>query len=133
MVLSEKTIDDILSHINELKDLYRRALPIACSKRLFFKKFLKNEEALHHATLLEQTFNLPFHLKDTGPLVLSTVMNMYLIETSPYRIGYKDFDWEEFKNTTYKAMKIVRAGGGADAEKKIRWMTKTIYRVEKKC
>ena len=112
MKVSNETIEAILSHveINKLKDIYRRTLPLVGMRRLLFEKFLRNDIALTHATLLEQTFNLPFHIKDTNHDVLATVFNMYLIETSPMNPQYHDFDWEDFKRTTLKRMKILRSG-----------------------
>ncbi len=129
MRVSFETIDDILSHveINQLTDLYRRTLPLVGMRRFLFKNFLKSTIALEHASVLEKTFNLPFQLKDLGPSTLSTVFNMYLIETIPYDPHYDDFDWEEFKETTLKRMKILRRGGG-DIERKLSSVDRKLYR-----
>src|SRR4051812_18229628 len=110
VTVSPETIDAILSHV-ELKHIYRRTLPLTCARRRLFSLFLNDPAALAHATLLERTFDLPFRIIDTGPGVLSVVFNMYLIETSPDKSNYPDFDWEEFKQTTLKGMKIIRKGG----------------------
>jgi CBS-domain-containing membrane protein len=124
--VSTETIDAILSHV-ELKHIYRRTLPLTCARRHLFSAFLKDPAALAHATLLERTFDLPFRIIDTGPNVLSIVFNMYLIETSPDKSNYPDFDWEEFKKTTLKGMKIIRKGGNCEQNLK-RKLERKIYR-----
>ncbi len=127
MRVSSQTIENILSNVEEpqLVDLYKRTLPLVCMRRHLFRKFLESKAALLHASLLEKTFNLSFQIKDMGPNTLSTVLNMYLIETTPGEPEYEDFDWNDFKEMTLKRMKLLRNGA---SEIQIQRVERKIYR-----